>query len=140
MSDSVSCSIRNDLRELGSVNDALGSFCARHAITGETVSEMEIALEEVVTNVMKHGYAGEGEHEIRVSIGLEDGQLVLAVEDDGREFNPLEQPPPDLDLPIEERPIGGLGIHLVITLMDKVEYKREDEMNRLVMRKRVASG
>jgi anti-sigma regulatory factor (Ser/Thr protein kinase) len=140
MSDSVSCAIANDLRELGKVNDALGSFCARHAIAPETISELELALEEVVTNVIRHGYRDEEEHEIRIRIGMENGQLAMAVEDDGLEFNPLKQPPPDLDLPIEERPIGGLGIHLVIRLMDEIEYTRVDGMNRLVMRKRVAAA
>ena len=137
MSDSASCAIRSDLREIGKVHDVLESFCTRHEIHQEAASEMDLAIEEVLANVVNHAYRGNPEREIRVRIQLQEGQLVAEVEDDGAEFNPLKQEAPDLDLPIEDRPIGGLGIHLVLSLMDAVEYRREDGVNRLVMKKQV---
>jgi anti-sigma regulatory factor (Ser/Thr protein kinase) len=66
--------------------------------------------------------------------------VTVTVEDDGVPFNPLEATEPDLDRPLEERSIGGLGIHLVKNLMDDVEYRREAGRNYLVMRKRVPAG
>ena len=70
-----------------------------------------------------------------MGLRLDAGTVVVQVEDEGRPFNPLEAPPVDLDAPIEGRPIGGLGIHLIRSLMDAIEYRHEDGRNVLVMRK-----
>jgi len=61
----------------------------------------------------------------------------VEVEDDGRQFNPLELPEPDLEKKLEERPIGGLGIHLVRNLMDELEYRRTHNKNILIMKKKI---
>ena len=70
-------------------------------------------------------------------MSLVDNELVVKVEDDGREFNPLELPEPDLEQKLEERPIGGLGIHLVRNLMDELDYKRTHNKNILTMKKKI---
>ncbi len=74
-----------------------------------------------------------------VSLALDDGELALCLEDDGPAFDPLAAPMPDLDAPIEDRPIGGLGIHLLREMMDELEYTRLDSRNRLTLRKRIAA-
>jgi anti-sigma regulatory factor (Ser/Thr protein kinase) len=97
--------------------------------------DLNLALEEILTNIMSHGYVDEREHEIRVSLSLQPGAVRIEVEDDGRPFNPLQAPEVDTTKPLDERMAGGLGIHLVRRLMDGLEYKRERERNRLTMRK-----
>jgi anti-sigma regulatory factor (Ser/Thr protein kinase) len=71
-----------------------------------------------------------------VRADLTDGELVIEVEDDGRPFNPLQIPPPDMDRPLEQRSVGGLGLHLVRELTSSIEYTRREEKNHLVMRKK----
>jgi anti-sigma regulatory factor (Ser/Thr protein kinase) len=87
--------------------------------------------------VILHAYDDARVHEIAVGLELEDGVLRAEVRDDGRPFDPLTVPPLDLDRGIDERGIGGLGIHVVRSTMDSVDYRREDGRNVLVLRKRV---
>ncbi len=84
-----------------------------------------------------HGFRDPGEHEIHVELGFENGSVCLTVEDGGVPFNPLEAPEVDVTAPLGERRIGGLGIYLVRKLMDRVEYIRDGNRNRLRMEKRV---
>ena len=138
MGEHVSVEIAGDLGEVGKAQQAFSELCARHGeLNAEAVSEVELALEEVLVNVVNYAYRGDAARRARVGFALNDGELTIEVEDDGEPFNPLEKQAPDLDLPIEERQIGGLGIHLVVTLMDVVEYQREDGKNRLRLKKRV---
>lgn len=97
---------------------------------------VSLAIEEIVTNCIKYGYDDSDAHTIEISLSLSDGLLTMVVTDDGHPFNPLEAPPPDLSLAIEDRPIGGLGIHLLRELSDEVSYDRRDGMNRLTLTKR----
>ena len=96
---------------------------------------MSLALDEVVTNIIRYAHADGRQHPIVVRLTLEPGVLTAQVEDDGRSFNPLEVSPPDIGASIEDRPIGGLGIHLVRSVMTSVEYRREDGRNVLTMTK-----
>ena len=100
----------------------------------------ELALEEVFMNVVMHGSTGL--HDVRVAVTLsadEDRQVEMVIRDGGNLFNPLQAPVPDTDAPNEARPVGGLGIHLVITLMDDVRYSADGGQNCLTLRKRVAA-
>ena len=98
---------------------------------------VDLAIDEVVTNVISYGFGDAAEHLIQVRLVLNSGELTLEVEDDGKPFDPLCQPPPNLTLALEDRPIGGLGIHLVRNLMDCTEYRRQHDRNLLIMRKKV---
>jgi anti-sigma regulatory factor (Ser/Thr protein kinase) len=97
--------------------------------------DLNLALEEILTNIISYGYTDNREHEIRVSLSVQPGEVTAEVEDDGRPFNPLEAPEPDTAKSLEEKMIGGLGIHLVRKLTDGLEYQRQEEKNRLVMKK-----
>ena len=98
---------------------------------------MQLALEEHLTNILSHGYNDKLEHQIRVWVQLNTPELRVEVEDDGRPFNPLEQPSPDLSQPIEERPVGGLGIYMMRKSLDGMEYRRQAGKNILAMSKRI---
>ena len=95
-----------------------------------------MALDEVVTNIISYAYADDTEHRVMVRVALVRDVVSVRVEDDGRAFNPLDAPPPDLRLGADERPIGGLGVHIVRSVMDSLEYHRENERNVLIMTKR----
>jgi anti-sigma regulatory factor (Ser/Thr protein kinase) len=95
-----------------------------------------LALVEWLTNVVAYSYEDEAEHRIRVRLTREDDCVRVEVQDDGRRFNPLEHPPTDISIPLAEKPIGGLGIHMIRHLMDSVHYKRRGGKNVLTMTKR----
>jgi len=128
---------RNDLSELSRLGEFLAAFFTRTGLSADLIGDFELALEEVFANAVMHGHPDGGEHKISVSIALENGVVKLTVEDTGIPFNPLEAPLVDLDLPLEERGIGGLGIHLVKGVMDDLEYIRLPGRNRLIMRKKI---
>ena len=88
-------------------------------------------------NVISYGYDDSDEHEIMIRLSCKGEEVTAEVEDDGRPFNPLEVAEPDTSKALEERPVGGLGIHLARKLMDDVEYKRQQEKNLLAMKKRI---
>jgi anti-sigma regulatory factor (Ser/Thr protein kinase) len=97
-----------------------------------------LAIEEIVTNCIHYGYDDAGEHTIVILLSVADQTLTMTVVDDGHEFDPLARETPDLTLAAEDRPIGGLGIHLLRNLADNVAYERRDGMNRLTLTKRLA--
>jgi anti-sigma regulatory factor (Ser/Thr protein kinase) len=128
---------RNSVSELARLSEFLAAFFAQNALPPDVIGDFELALEEVFVNVVRYGHPQGGEHEIAIGIALEGGEVTLTMEDDGVAFNPLEARLVDLDLPLEERGIGGLGLHLVKGLMDEVAYERANDRNRFMMRKKV---
>ncbi len=132
----VTLQLTNDTRELAQLTAGLTSFCADQAVPAELQNTMRLALEEVVTNVIHHGCNPETRHTINVHLAWENEEFTARVADDGRPFDPLLQTEPDINLPIEDRPIGGLGVHMVRHLMDGLEYRWENGKNILIMKKR----
>ena len=98
--------------------------------------DLNLALEEILTNIISYGYTDNREHEIKVRLSVQPGEVKAEVEDDGQPFNPLAAPEADTTQSLEERTIGGLGIHLVRKLMDGLEYKRQGDRNLLTIRKK----
>lgn len=129
--------VRNDIAELARLSGFVAEVCARGSVPPDAAADCELALEEIFANVVRYGYPQGGEHEIDVSVGVDGGVVTLAVEDDGVAFNPVDTPLVNLDLPLEQRGVGGLGIHMVKGIMDELEYERIGNRNRMVMRKRV---
>jgi anti-sigma regulatory factor (Ser/Thr protein kinase) len=125
---------RHEIQRLGALAEAFG---AGHRLSDDDMMAINLVLDEVITNIIDYGYDDAADHEIRVTMAVEGDQLTIEVEDDARHFDPLKAPPPDLDLPLEERPVGGLGIHIVRSLMSAVEYQRRGDRNVLTMRKTI---
>lgn len=133
--------LQNDLAEVTRLAGEVEQFAAAHGVSDGTVFAVNLALEELVTNTISYGYPNGGRHVIHLRLDLEGEQLRIAIADDGRAFNPLDKEEPDhLDAAVEDRPIGGLGIHLVRKLMDEVRYERRDERNHLSLTKRLTDG
>ena len=136
MSSSTSLTLINQLSEVSKIAEFVEAFGEAEGLTAEVVFNLNLALDEIVTNVIRYAHDDDGrEHPIVVRLALESGVLTAQVEDDGRAFNPLEAAAPDLSGNIDDRPIGGLGIFLVRSVMSSVEYRRVDGRNVLTMRK-----
>lgn len=95
----------------------------------ELIFDICLAVEEIVTNTVKFGYDDDLPHNISVKLTLSPDEASLVIEDDARGFNPLTAPTPELTLPVEQRPIGGLGLHLVRSLASRLAYRRQNGKN-----------
>ncbi len=119
---------------------ALESFVGTHQLPKAVFQAADLVLEEHLTNVMSYAYDDRQEHEIRVRLEAGDSQLVIEVEDDGRAFDPTQVPEVDTSLPLDQRPIGGLGIHLIRRCMDEARYLRRANRNVLRLIKRLPAA
>lgn len=134
----TSLELRPEISELTRLATAFASFAAQHAVPADAVNALQLSLEEIVTNAIVHGYQQSGSKTVQVTLTARPGEVVAEIEDEAPAFDPLARAMPDLDQPLEDRPIGGLGIHLVKNLMDAVSYQRDGNRNRLTLIKRWA--
>ena len=125
--------VMNDMSLVGGANDQLEAFLQRWDLKADVIFSAALVLEEVVTNIIKYAYADEYVHEIHIEASMGEEDLVLRITDDGQEFDVLSAAPPDMDKPIEERPPGGLGIHIVRSIARHIEYERAEGKNKLVL-------
>jgi sigma-B regulation protein RsbU (phosphoserine phosphatase) len=135
MTEPVEIKLRNQLSELERLHQALIEFGRRYDLSADVTHDLNLALEEILTNIISYGYTDNREHEIRVRLDMQPGAVRIEVEDEGQPFNPLEAPEADTTKHLEDRAVGGLGIHLVRKLMDRLEYQRPKGKNLLVMKK-----
>ena len=131
----VKVTVKNRIEDLLRVNSLFESFATQHDISGRLRYHLLVSIEEVLTNIIKYGFDEEGVHPIHITFRRVEEQIEMEFEDRGREFNPLEIGEPDLDSPIEDRQLGGLGIHLVKKMVDEAKYRREGDRNILLLRK-----
>ena len=96
--------------------------------------QLRLACEEVIVNIINYAYP-DSKGSMEISYDINDNELVIVISDSGVPFNPIKKEEPDLNIPLEERKIGGLGIFLVRNIMDQVEYQRDNGRNILTMRK-----
>ncbi len=130
--------IKNDIGAIAELREKVGAFCAANKMPLKSVNNVKLAVDEILTNVISYAFKDRDTHEIVVRAGLSQSFLHIEIEDDGWQFNPLRLPEPDIEKPLEERQIGGLGVYLVRKIMDGVEYRRENEKNILIMKKNIA--
>lgn len=132
--------LKNDLTELGRLAAELESFAGKHGLPDATLLALNLALEELVTNTISYGFPGGGAQTIDVALSFDGESVRVRIEDTGAAFNPLESEAPDLEAPIADRPVGGLGIHLVRSVMDEVHYERAGGRNVVSLTKHVNGG
>ncbi|MCX6550657.1 MAG: ATP-binding protein [Acidobacteria bacterium] len=133
----LTLTLANRTSEIERACTLVEQFANDKGLSPEAAYAVSLTLDEVLANVIRHGYDDTDEHTIGLHVSVEADVLSVRIEDDGRPFNPLLAPDPPLDLPIEERPVGGLGIHIVRTMMDELHYERVNGLNVLTLRKRV---
>lgn len=137
MIPTLSITLSNHLSELERLHQVLGQFGKDQNLPHKVINTMNLALEEIVANVIEHGYKDTGEHVINICCSVHDGHVMAEVEDDGQPFNPLEFPAPDVSKPLVDRPLGGLGIYLVRKVMDTLDYSYQGDRNRIKLKKRI---
>ncbi len=135
MSATLTLNIERSHDELGRITDAVDDLGHKEDWSNDLLFRVHLVLEELVLNIIDYGFDdGKDDHELVVVLMSEDDNLTIEITDDGIPFDPLHDAKvPDTDAPLEDRPIGGLGVHLVRTMMDEVSYRWEDGKNHLTL-------
>ena len=129
--------VPNNLAEIATVTEALEAFSYANDVPDAVIWRFQLALEELLRNVISHAYPDRDEHQIEIAFDRNDSHLIATISDDGIPFNPLNAPPPDLDAALEERGLGGLGIHLARNVVDDFTYAWDAGRNVVTIRKRL---
>ncbi len=124
---------------VGEMNTALAEFAEENALPEGVRRDLNVALDELVANSLSHGRTERDDGSVVVEVQLDQDRVTVTLTDDGTPFDPFKQAAPDTTLSVEERPIGGLGIHLVRELMDDVSYQRRDGHNVVVLVKQLVA-
>jgi len=129
MNASFHQTITNDFASLGGLMGSATVFLESRGVDAQAVYRINLGLEEMVTNIIKYGYDAPGSYKIEITIDVGAKEVTAVIIDDGHDFNPVlqERKPPAENL--EDREIGGLGIHLIKKLLDRMEYRREEGRN-----------
>ena len=136
MSAKLSLSIETRLEELDRLAASVEDFAREQDWPLDLTFQVNLILEELWLNVVNHGHEN-GEHVVDIELTSEAESLTIEITDDGKPFNPLENAPiPDVTAALGDRSIGGLGVHLVRTMMNEMRYSREDGKNHLILVKR----
>ncbi len=134
MSNQLQLTLGNNVSEIGRLVERIERFGHEAHLPDDVTFRLTLALDEIVSNVIRHGLDAGSHQTISVTIDLADGNVTATVVDEGRPFDPHDAPQPNLDAPIEERTAGGLGIHLVKATMDEVAYRRDGNRNVVTMK------
>ena len=129
--------LRNDIGQIDRLTEFIEMIAQKINLDPELAMSINLALEEAVTNVISYAYPEGTEGEVKVDAIARKDSLRFTISDFGQEFDPTATPEVDTSLALEDRPIGGLGIHLVRKIMDRVSYKRQDDMNILTLTKTI---
>lgn len=125
---------------VGRANAAFAEFAETHGLPDSVRRSLSVALDELIANALSHGLAGRDAGSVTVVAELDEERVSVTVIDDGPPFDPFGEAGPDTTLSVEERPIGGVGIHLVRRLVDDLSYRRQDGCNVVVLVKQLAGG
>lgn len=127
--------LKNDLSELKALHQHLKSWGGDIRLPSDSISRINICLDELFTNIVSYGFKDDLVHLIKFTLHLYNNLVVINIEDDGMPFNPLEKIDPKFPANVECAEIGGLGIHIIRKLMDNVCYERKQGNNKLTMKK-----
>jgi len=133
----ITFQLENNMSELDTLMCHLDQFFHGRALPTKTICQVELAMEEVFTNMISYGYTDHAVHQIKITLSCNNELLIMEMEDDGIPFNPLSIKKPNISCPIESREQGGLGFYLVRQYMDDIAYFRSPIKNHLVMKKRI---
>ena len=120
--NSSSFSFPADKKEVGRVVDFINGFLEKKDMNSKIISQIDIAVDEICSNIFNYAYKDK-KGQVLVEISYKDNAITIRFVDTGVKFNPLEKEDPDVNLSLQERKVGGLGIYLVKQLMDDVKYE-----------------
>ena len=120
--------------------EKIDDFCAARDVPPAVAYAVNLSLDELLTNTINYGCDDGARHRIDIAVRVDGGAMIVEITDDARPFDPSEAARPDTDMPVEDRPIGGLGIHFVREMMDGFRYCRSGERNVVTLTKNIEAG
>ena len=120
------------LENLSLIGDFISDSMIASGLDARKIFEVQLAVDEACTNIIKYGYTDET-GTIDIICCMRNGEFVVVIKDEGKPFDPTSVQPPDLNASLEERQMGGLGVHLIKSMMDEVRYEFIDGKNVLTM-------
>jgi anti-sigma regulatory factor (Ser/Thr protein kinase) len=129
--------IKNKLEQLSLVNEFIDKSIYDNCIDYAVGTHLKLAVEEIVVNIILYAYNGEKDKDIFIKINCDHEKFTIVITDYGVAFNPVEGREPDINLPLEQRQIGGLGIFLAKKLMTHLSYLRDYDKNILILEKKL---
>ena len=133
----ITFSLTGSLSELDHLSDKLKMVGERWNIGEKTVLQMNLALDELFTNVVNYGIDNQAHQKVTFTLDHCGKEIRIVVTDSGKPFDPTRAPKPELNLPLHKQPVGGLGIFLMRQYTDKIEYRRENEKNIVTLTKKI---
>jgi anti-sigma regulatory factor (Ser/Thr protein kinase) len=129
--------IKNEINQLMRLNEYLRQATETLDLSPSVCMNLKLAVEEAVVNVILYAYPGEINKDIFISLEHNEEKVTVVITDYGVAFDPTTAPLPDIALPLEKRPIGGMGTFLIKQLMTKVSYHRTENKNVLTLTKQI---
>ena len=130
--------LKNDLGEIDSIWATLERVLEEYHLSRKDMFQINLAVEELFTNIVSYAFEDKGPHDIFVNIYVERRKfLVVELMDDGIPFNPADHQDPDMSKPLSQRDEGGLGIHFCKKMMAEFFYERNGKQNKVTFKKRI---
>ncbi len=131
--------VANVIAEMARIANFVDRFGVERRVPAAALNDLNLCLDELLNNTISYGYSDKAKHFITVTLSVEGDMLIAKLEDDAVAFDPRKaKPPPSGEL--HTRPVGGLGLHLVNSLMDQVDYSRRSGFNRVTLKKRFSKA
>lgn len=135
-----SLTLANDLQRVPRLNTFIDEACQANGFDMSTTMQLNLAIEEAVVNVMNYAYPVGTKGNITIEAKSNGKEMLFVITDTGKPFDPTARPEVDTTLSAEDRSIGGLGIHLIRQIMDRINYERSDEHNILTLIKKISKN
>ncbi|MGE5497087.1 MAG: ATP-binding protein [Syntrophothermus sp.] len=137
MPEQLNTTLVNEQGEVQRFIEIAEEFCRRNNFSEKDINSVCLIFDELLTNTINYGYSDDRKHEINILIETDGSYFSAELIDDAVPFNPLDQPEAETDIPVEEREIGGLGIHIVKKIADELSYERLADRNILRIKKNI---
>lgn len=130
----LNLSLDSDIAQTEILYREVTRFCRELGLSARQTNHLNVAAEELFTNIVKYAYESNSSHRIDINLLFErPDRITVRIEDDGRPFDPTQAESPQPACPIDERKIGGLGIHLCKKMVDEMIYRREGDRNIMIL-------
>ena len=132
--------LSNNRSEIRNLSNRFDIFAKDNKLSNKVIHDVQLALDEIVTNTIEYGYEDDDKHLIDIKFTFNKESLKIIIIDDANPYNILDKENPDTSLSLEDKPIGGLGIYLVKHLMTNIDYDYRDGKNHILLTKSLIEG